>query len=194
MHSPSPRDVLESLLNASSAAEESYWELVPPVADRSRDASRLGVSAMVEAWSLAQDWSGAVSRIPDSAGCFDGIRVLIHAGFVGLVVDPPYAEQPALAILDPLQIRRLETAFWAAAHAAATHETSPAAAAADAAAGALQFLAEAPWPSDVAVPDPTPDAATAHLVHHRLDFLVRRAHSAPARSGSTGKAESSGSA
>ncbi|MFJ8827602.1 hypothetical protein ACIREE_38335 [Streptomyces sp. NPDC102467] len=106
-------DFLAKLHEASMHAEESYWDLLTwlrtqvPTPDDNE-----AFAQAKERWLLAQDWKTSVSV--GLAGENLPLFLVSNFAHAGVVLGPPFTAKPSLAVLDPLQIRRLKPSFTAA--------------------------------------------------------------------------------
>ena len=113
---PSP-ELAGHLRSSSLDAEELYWQVLPAVVQGITPGDKAAAMAAVRSWLLSKDWAGLVRRIPPDGG-LTSLAIVTSWGHVGLVADPPYARVPALAIFDPMQLRRLAPSFQSALAAA----------------------------------------------------------------------------
>jgi hypothetical protein len=102
---PSP-ELADHLRSSSLDAEELYWQVLPAVVKGTAPGDKAAAMAAVQSWLLGKDWAGIIRRIPPDGG-LASLAIVTSWGHVGLVADPPYARVPALAIFDPMQLRRL---------------------------------------------------------------------------------------
>jgi hypothetical protein len=166
---PSP-ELAGALRSSSLDAEEQYWEVLPAVMQGVTPGDKAAAMAAMQSWLLGKDWDGIVRRIPP-ADRLTSLAIVTSWGHVGLVADPPYARRSALAIFDPMQLRRLAPSFQSALAAASASPAQPWPAAA---AAALRFLEAQPWPMpDTGYQEPTHDEATAEMRGRYQDFLAR---------------------
>lgn len=167
---------LDKLRTASIDAEEDYWSVIGPVVRGTGSSDAAVVAAAMERWLLKQDWRRVLAAVPADA---EGLILLSYAGHVGVALDPPFTVGPVLAILDPLQLRRVEDGLADAAAAAAQKLAGGRAAAPILLrlAAAHEFLAAQPWPpSAAASADPTRQQAEAEMRRRHTDFLTRTPH------------------
>jgi hypothetical protein len=176
---PSP-ELAGALRSASLDAEEQYWEVLPAALRGVTPGDKAAAMAAVQSWLLGKDWAGVVRRIPPDGG-LASLAIVTSWGHVGLVADPPYARRPALAIFDPMQLRRLAPSFQSAlAAASAAPPGPPARSWPDAAAAALAFLEAQPWPAQgTGYREPTHDEATIAMRGWHKDFLTREPYIRP---------------
>jgi hypothetical protein len=176
---PSP-ELAGHLRSASLDAEEEYWQVLPAVVQGIPPGDKDAAAAAAQSWLLGKDWAAVVRRIPADSGVAS-LSIVTAWGHVGLVADPPYARVPALAIFDPMQLRRLAPSLQGAlAAASARPPQSPARSWPDAAAAALGFLESRPWPATgTGYREPTPGEAAAAVRGWYQDFLGREPYTRP---------------
>ncbi|WP_043687396.1 hypothetical protein [Streptomyces xylophagus] len=164
--------VLPHLREASLHAEEEYWDLVNWFGATQADpADPTAFAHALRTWLLNQDWAATLAAV-DPAGN-QPLFVVSNFAHVGLAATPPFTPHPALAIIDPMQLRRVESSLTTAHHQARTELARPGAPHPfERAARALHFLAEQPWPAG-RVPQPTRAQADAHTQQRRREFLAR---------------------
>lgn len=167
----------DTLQTASIDAEEEYWEVMVPLVQslppeelqQNPDAA----DAVVSTWVLNQDWQSVVNRIPAPE---NEVFLVSHVGYVGLALPRPFTREPTLAIFDPMQLRRLDSAFRTAISTALRSTPSPFNE--DTVAATLLFLGEQPW-GNLRRADPTPEYAKAEMLRRRTEFLSRTPYLRP---------------
>ena len=173
---PSP-ELAGHLRSSSLDAEEQYWEVLPAVMQGITPGDKAAALAAMQSWLLGKDWAGIARRIPPDGGPAS-LAIVTSWGHVGLVADPPYARRPALAIFDPMQLRRLAPSFQSALAAASA--SPPARSWPDTAAAALGFLEAQPWPTPgTGYQEPAHGEATAAMRSWYQDFLAREPYIRP---------------
>ncbi|XIG72710.1 hypothetical protein C1N81_04145 (plasmid) [Streptomyces sp. SGAir0957] len=186
-------DFLPKLHEASLHAEESYWELLPWLRTQtSTPDDNEAFAAAKEQWLLAQDWETTVSV--GLAGENLPLFLVSNFAHVGVVLGPPFTAKPSLAVLDPLQIRRLNRSFTSAtAQGLREIAANPPTPAGQRAARALRFLREQPWPVRGFIPPSRTQAEHEALSRHRA-FLSRSPYLLPEENTASGLRSSSKSA
>ena len=176
---PSP-ELAGHLRSSSLDAEELYWQVLPAVVQGITPGDKAAAMAAVRSWLLSKDWAGLVRRIPPDGG-LTSLAIVTSWGHVGLAADPPYARVPALAIFDPMQLRRVAPSFQSAlAAAAASPPGPPARSWPDAATATLAFLEAQPWPTPgTGYREPAHGEATAAMRGWYQDFLAREPYIRP---------------
>lgn len=170
-----------SLAEASLDAEEQYWPVIGQLT-RSIDTTDPGaVARHVHGWLADQEWLQVAERVPNRGP----LRVIAYAGHVGFLVAPPFADQAAILVLDPLQLRRMETGLQALiararqAEAAAGGQAS--ARMSTRMARALASLTARPWRESARFCKPTRAEAMAEITARHAEFLARPSYRRPDR-------------
>ncbi|MET9499548.1 hypothetical protein [Streptomyces sp. NPDC006552] len=171
-------DFLAKLHEASLHAEESYWDLLAwlrtqvPTPDDNEAFARAK-----ERWLLSRDWKTSVSV----ALAGENLPLFLVSNFahVGVVLGPPFTAKPSLAVLDPLQIRRLKPSFTdATAHGRREIAANAPTPVGHRAAMALRFLDAQPWPVQGFIPPSRAEADHEAHSRHRA-FLARSPYLLP---------------
>ncbi|MGR6998265.1 hypothetical protein ACU686_09515 [Yinghuangia aomiensis] len=163
-----PAEMTEQLLQAaheaSSDAEEEWWNLVPPLMRHAGTTDPQVAFDAMRRWLLSvPSWESLLGAMPLGHG---GIALLTHVGHVGLVVQPTQLQHlaPDLA----------EAAAGAVREEAAARPTP----APGRSAAALRLLRRRTWPRQARQVDP--DLMREAAMRHRAAFLARPPHSRPA--------------
>ncbi|MGW2586188.1 hypothetical protein ACWCYZ_33575 [Streptomyces virginiae] len=101
---------------ATRAAEEEYWDLVPAFRAGARSEDNLELGRAKGKWLRAQPWHRALAKVPEAEN--HPLFRIEYAGHVGLVAAAPFTAVRTLVIFDPLQLRRLANRFAEGADAA----------------------------------------------------------------------------
>lgn len=151
---------LTTLHHACMDAEEEYWNVVRSVAPTAPSSTAADVSRTLQKWLLSQNWTRLLSAVPEDHA--HSLPLLTHAGHIGFRLAPPFTTARALAIFDPLQLRRVQPAVRqhcaVAQRQAASSPLHPRAAIAL----AVDQLSAQPWPP-AGVPDPSPQEAARYM-------------------------------
>lgn len=176
---PAP-ELADHLRSASLDAEEEYWQVLPGVMRGVSPGDKAAAMTAMQSWLLSKDWTSLIRRIPPG-GRLASPAIVTSWGHAGLAADPPYARVPALAIFDPMQLRRLAPSFQSAlAAASAAPPGPPARSWPDAAAAALAFLEAQPWPMPgTGYREPVHDQAAAAMRGWYQGFLAREPYTRP---------------
>lgn len=166
---------LEQLGTAARDAEEDYWNVLSVVlgkVDTTQDP--LAAPRAMDRWlRTVPEWDKLVRAVPAD----DGAPFLVtSAGHIGFAISPPFAAEPAIAVLDPLQLQRLAPGL-ASASAELHMQTGGLVPWPEAVAHALRHLAAQPWPRPT--PQVSPDDAAAWMVRQRGEFLRREPYVRP---------------
>lgn len=173
--------LLEGLRATRLDAEETYWTQIAPgdVAKQRQGMPFPVVLAERRDMLLRSDWGSVLAATPDGGR---GLFLVTFAGHVGLCAEPPHAGGWVLAIIDPLQLHRMDQSLNAALAAALAEEQLLAHQPLLARIRYVHRCLEAlPWPH---VPpryaDPTQEQAEAEMSGRYRDFLARAPYQRPA--------------
>lgn len=173
--------LLEGLRAMRLDAEETYWTQIAPgdVAKQRQGVPFPVVLAERRDMLLRSDWGSVLAATPDGGR---GLFLVTFAGHVGLCAEPPHVDGWVLAIIDPLQLHRMDQSLNAALAAARAEE---------------QMLADQPilariryvhrclealrWPyAPPGYANPTREQAEAEMNGRYRDFLARTPYQRPA--------------
>ncbi|TCJ88122.1 hypothetical protein [Nocardia alba] len=160
-------DNLTTFAEAARDAEEQYWQRVVPYVKSLNLTGPEDAAHAMSRWHRLQQWERAAKHAPPQ----DVMFLLTNAGHVGIGVNPPASLQPVLAIIDPLQLRRISPGMTSAAHQALQEAGSspwPTRALA-----AHESLVGEPWRKPQGSHEPSLEEATEYMMGQYTDFLRR---------------------
>ncbi len=172
--------LLEGLRAMRLDAEETYWTQIAPgeVAKQRQGVPFPVVLAERRDMLLRSDWDKVLAATPDGGR---GLFLVTFAGHVGLCAEPPHAAGWVLAIIDPLQLHRMDQSFNAALAGALAEEQRLTHQPVLARIRYVHRCLEArPWPyAPPGYADPTPEQAEAEVSGRYRDFLARAPYRRP---------------